>query len=80
VGVWCYGVCYGCMQKVFQGEVSWGSPIYYPPVYRTKSLSSVKTTAVDQDIYDVAQALVALQEYTLVTVLRVDSALLEEAV
>jgi len=50
------------------------------PVYRTKSLSSVKTTAADQDIYDVAQALVALQEYTLVTVLRVDSALLEEAV
>jgi len=50
------------------------------PVYRTKSLSSVKTTAVDQDIYDVAQALVALQEYTLVTVLRVDSALLEAAV
>jgi len=50
------------------------------PVYRTKSLSSVKTTAVDQDIYDVAQALVGLQEYTLVTVLRVDSALLEAVV
>jgi hypothetical protein len=50
------------------------------PVFRTKSLSNVKTTAIDQDIYDVAQALVALQEYTLATVLRVDSALLEAAI
>jgi len=50
------------------------------PVYRTKSLSNVKTDALDQDIFDVAQALVQLQENTLMAVLRVDSAVLEEAV
>ncbi len=50
------------------------------PVYRTKSLSNVKTTALDQDIYDVAQALVALQEYSVTAVLRVDSAVLEEEI
>lgn len=50
------------------------------PKYRTKSLSNVKTTAIDQDIFDVAQALVPLQDYTLITVLRVDTAVLEEGV
>ncbi|KAF1086177.1 hypothetical protein SPSYN_00918 [Sporotomaculum syntrophicum] len=50
------------------------------PIYRTKSLSNVKTDAADQDIFDVAQALVELQEYTLTAVLRVDSAVLEEAI
>ncbi len=50
------------------------------PVYRTKSLSNVKTDALDQDIFDVAQALAQLQEYTLTAVLRMDSAVLEEAV
>lgn len=48
------------------------------PIYRTKSLSNVKTDALDQDIFDVAQALVQLQEYPLVAVQRVDSAMLEE--
>lgn len=48
------------------------------PVYRTKSLGNVKTDATDQDIYDVAQALVQLQEHTLMAVMRVDSAVLEE--
>jgi len=50
------------------------------PIYRTKSFSNVKTAAVDQDIFDVAQTLAPLQDYTLVTVARVDSALLENAV
>jgi len=50
------------------------------PTYRTKSLSNVKTTAIDQDIFDVAQALVPLQDYTLITVLRVDTAVLEAGV
>ncbi|WP_347489224.1 DUF1659 domain-containing protein [Desulfoscipio sp. XC116] len=50
------------------------------PIYRTKSLSNVKTDAADQDIFDVARALVQLQEHTLVAVLRVDSAVLEEVV
>lgn len=48
------------------------------PIYRTKSLSNIKTGAQDQDIFDVAQALVQLQEYPLVAVQRVDSAILEE--
>lgn len=50
------------------------------PVYSTKSLSNVKTDALDQDIFDVAQALAQLQEHTLMAVLRVDSAVLEEAI
>lgn len=50
------------------------------PVFRIKSLNNVKNDALDQDIYDVAQALVTLQEYAVISVLRVDSALLEAAV
>ena len=50
------------------------------PVYRIKSLSNVKTTAVDGDIFDVAQALAQLQGYALTAVQRVDTAVLEEAV
>lgn len=48
------------------------------PIYRTKSLTNVKTDAADQDIYDVAQALAQLQEHTLMTIQRVDSAVLED--
>lgn len=50
------------------------------PVYRSKSLNNVKTDALDQDIYDVAQELSQLQENTLVTVLRVDTGRLEEVI
>jgi len=35
------------------------------PVYRNKSLSSVRPEAADQDLFDVAVALAGLQEYTL---------------
>ena len=48
------------------------------PVYRLKSLSNVKTDAQDQSIFDVAQALAGLQSYTLASVQRVDSGVLEE--
>jgi len=50
------------------------------PIIRSKSLSNVKTDALDQDVFDVAQALVQLQEHILENVLRIDSARLEEEV
>ena len=43
------------------------------PVYRRKSLNNVKANAADQDVYDVAQAISGLQEYTLISVLRDDN-------
>ena len=43
------------------------------PVYRRKSLNNVKSNAADQDVYDVAQAISGLQEYTLIAVLRDDN-------
>lgn len=50
------------------------------PVFRNKSLSNVKTDALDQNIFDVAQTLAGLQESILADVLRIDSARLEEIV
>jgi len=50
------------------------------PIVRNKSLSNVKTDALDQDIFDVAQALVLLQEHILENVMRIDSARLEEVI
>jgi hypothetical protein len=44
------------------------------PVYRNKNLRSINPSAVDQDLYDVGQALAGLQEYTLSKISRVDSA------
>lgn len=49
------------------------------PVYRNKNLAGVKPEALDQDLYDVAQALAGLQEYPLNSVVRVDSARLVPA-
>ena len=49
------------------------------PVFRNKSLNNVKPEALDQDIFDVAQALAGLQESILADVLRIDTARLEEA-
>ncbi|MFA7467242.1 MAG: DUF1659 domain-containing protein [Desulfotomaculaceae bacterium] len=48
------------------------------PIIRSKSLTNVKPEAQDQDIFDVAQALVGLQESVLENVLRIDTARLEE--
>lgn len=50
------------------------------PIIRNKSLSNVKPDALDQNVFDVAQALVQLQEHILENVLRIDSARLEEVV
>ncbi|OPY57498.1 MAG: hypothetical protein A4E55_01613 [Pelotomaculum sp. PtaU1.Bin035] len=44
------------------------------PVLRDKSLNSVKSTASDQDIYDVATSLANLQNYPLNGISRVDNA------
>jgi len=48
------------------------------PVFRSRSLSGVKSDAADQDIYDVAMALGGLQDYTVNAVTRVDNGRLEE--
>lgn len=50
------------------------------PIYSNKNLSNVKVDAQDQDIYDVAIALTQLHEHELVSVMRIDTAKLEEAV
>jgi hypothetical protein len=44
------------------------------PVYRNKNLSNVKPAAADQDLFDAATALAALQGYTLNGISRVDGA------
>lgn len=48
------------------------------PVFRNKSINNVKTQVDGEELLAVAQALVELQEHPLVTVLRIDSARLEE--
>lgn len=50
------------------------------PVYKTKTLNNVKTAAADQDIFDVANILDSLLDSTLVSIIRVDSTMLEEEI
>ena len=40
------------------------------PVLRQRSFPNVKSDAIDQDVFDVAQALYGLQDYPLTTVRR----------
>ncbi|MHB8126700.1 MAG: DUF1659 domain-containing protein [Desulfitobacteriaceae bacterium] len=40
------------------------------PILRQRSFPNVKSDAVDQDVFDVAQALYGLQDYPLITVRR----------
>ncbi len=42
------------------------------PVLRQRSFPNVKADALDQDVFDVAQALYGLQDYPLITVRRDD--------
>jgi hypothetical protein len=42
------------------------------PIIRQKSFTGIKTTAVDQDIYDAAEALFGLLEYPLTGIRRDD--------
>lgn len=64
----------GCTLRL---ELQTGVDTNGSPIYRTKSLNNVKTTAIDQDIYDAAAALAGLQSNTLNAVYRVDSSRLE---
>lgn len=40
-------------------------------ISRTKTFSNIKSTAADQDLYEVASALIALQEYPVAAIRRV---------
>ncbi|MFZ3101891.1 MAG: DUF1659 domain-containing protein [Desulfitobacteriaceae bacterium] len=40
------------------------------PILRQRSIPNVKSDALDQDVFDVAQALYGLQDYPLITVRR----------
>ncbi len=40
------------------------------PILRQRSLVNVKAAALDQDVFDVAQALYGLQQYPVITVRR----------
>jgi len=44
------------------------------PILRQTNLSNIKSAAADQDLFDVANAIVGLQEYTLNSITRIDSA------
>ncbi len=50
------------------------------PILKQTNLSNVKSSAVDQDIFDVANALVGIQDYELESIKRVDLADLSEGV
>jgi len=47
-----------------------GNPIS-PPIKRTRSYGPIDPTATDQDVWDFATALIALQEYNAETIERV---------
>lgn len=47
-----------------------GTPIS-PPVNRTRSYGPINPNASDQDVWDFAQALIALQEYSVESIERV---------
>ena len=47
-----------------------GTELDGSPILRTRSFSNVKADALDQDIYDVANALYGLQENPLINVRR----------
>ncbi|MDI6814204.1 MAG: DUF1659 domain-containing protein [Desulfitobacteriaceae bacterium] len=64
---------------VLQLELQTGVDAQGNPVYRNKNLRYVKPDAVDQDVFDVAQALAGLQEYTLSKVSRIDANQLVQA-
>jgi len=42
------------------------------PVIKTKTIGSIKPSAADQDVMEVAQGLASLQQYALASVIRVN--------
>lgn len=49
------------------------------PILRQRSIANIKADALDQDVFDVVQALYGLQEYPLITVRRDNRFELSEA-
>lgn len=58
---------------VLRLELQTGVDAQGNPIYRNKNLSSIRPDAADQDLFDVAQALAGLQEYTLSKISRIDA-------
>ena len=58
-------------------KLNTGTDLNSQVVYRTKTLSSIKSTATDDDIVAVVNGLVALQAHTLEKITRVDNAELQ---
>lgn len=58
-------------------KLNTGTDLNSQVVYRTKTLSSIKPTATDDDIAAVVNGLVALQAHTLEKITRVDNAELQ---
>lgn len=58
-------------------KLNTGTDLNSQVVYRTKTLSSIKPTATDDDIAAVATGLVNLQKHTLEKLTRVDNAELQ---
>ena len=58
-------------------KINTGTDLNSQVVYRTKTLSSIKATATDDDIAAVVTGLVNLQQHTLEKITRVDNAELQ---
>ena len=58
-------------------KLNTGTDLNSQVVYRTKTLSSIKPTATDDDIAAVVTGLVNLQQHTLEKITRVDNAELQ---
>ncbi|MGI6129134.1 MAG: DUF1659 domain-containing protein [bacterium] len=48
------------------------------PIVKNRYFNNVKTDAVDENVYNVAQSLAGLQEYSLLVVRRIDTSALDE--
>lgn len=49
------------------------------PILKNRSLNGIKSTAADQDLFDVANALSGLQQYPLNAITRIDNSALTNA-
>lgn len=54
------------------------NPVSGAPILKSKTFSKVKAAALDQDVYDVGTALMALQKYTVDEMILTKSWLLTE--
>lgn len=58
------------LESILVARYQTGVTVSGSPILRQKSLAGVKTTATDQDVYDVATALFNLLQYPLIDVRR----------